>query len=280
MKSTTSIYKFSDYRTFLLAHAQDMKQKKSQWSYGLWARELGLKSTSSITKIIQGDREPGAQIEAELAKYFQFDEKQMNYFRDLVQLQKMSRNPRLSALLMEKIDKDFSDPSLRTLDSKIFATISNWYYLSLRELCRLKSFQEDPKWISEKFLYKVTPTDIKQALNVLIDLGLLTRKTNGQLTLSEGRINTSNDISNEAIKRYHEQMLDLAKTAIRDISVEQREMSSVTLLMSSQKMSLAKEMIREFKQKFERLMEEDSGDQIYQMQIQLFPITKQINLKD
>lgn len=274
MKSTTNIYKFSDYRTFLLAHAQDMKQKKSQWSYGVWARELGLKSTSSITKIIQGEREPGTQIEKELTKYFQFDEKQTSYFHDLVQLQKISRNPRLSALLMEKMDKDFSDPSLRTLDSKIFTVISNWYYLSLRELCRVKNFEEDPKWISNKFLFKITPTEVRHALNTLIDIGLLTRQKNGRLALSQGRVNTTTDISNEAIKQYHEQMLEHAKTAVREISVEQREVTSVTLLMSSQKMNLAKEMIREFKQKFERLMEEDSGDQIYQMQIQLFPITK------
>lgn len=39
-------------------------------------------------------------------------------------------------------------------------------------------------------------------------------------------------------------------------------------------MALAKEMIREFKNKFEKIMEEEDGDQVYQIQVQFFPLTK------
>ncbi len=39
-------------------------------------------------------------------------------------------------------------------------------------------------------------------------------------------------------------------------------------------MGKAKELIRDFKKKFEKLMEEETGDRVYQIQIQLFPLTK------
>lgn len=269
-----NLNKFTDYRTFLVAHVQDMKKKKKNWSYGAWAQSLGLKTTSSITKIINGEREPGPNMTKKMVHYFEFDEKQAQYFRDLICLQKIKSNPRLSVLLMEKMGKDYPDSRLRVMDDKSFLIISNWYYLALRELCRMQNFKEEPEWISEIFLFKVTSREISQAIKTLVQLDLLKRDSKGLLYLHEGRLDTSNDIASEAIKRYHEQMLEHAKSAIRKITVEEREITSTSLLMSSANLKMAKDLIREFKQKFEKLMEEDCGDRVYQLQIQLFPLTK------
>lgn len=106
MKSTVDIKKFTDYRTFLVAHVQEMKAKKKAWSYGIWARSLGLKDPSSVTKIIQGQRDPGPEITERLVLYFQFSEKQSQYFRDLIRLEKIRDDARLSVLLMEKMGKE------------------------------------------------------------------------------------------------------------------------------------------------------------------------------
>ena len=274
MKSTLNITKFTDYRTYLIAHAQEMKKLKPDWSYGVWAKSLKLKSTSSITKIIQGQRDPGSKIENEFIKYFNFNEKQTNYFKDLIQLQKISGNPRLSLMLIEKMGKDFPDANLKTIDTKKFMAISNLYYLSLRELLRVKNIKETPEWLAEQFIVKVTPTEIKNAINIMLDLGLLIRDKNNHLSIAEGRLETTSDISSEAIKQYHEQMLDNAKLALRNTQPEARELTGTTLVMNSKNIKVAKELIREFRKKFEMLMEDESGDQVYQIQIQLFPITK------
>ena len=274
MRTNVNVTQFTDYRSFLLAHAQDMKTSKKSWSYGAWAQSLGLKATSSITKIINGEREPGPQITEQLIQYFKFNAKQSQYFRDLVKLHKIKHDPRLSVLLMEKMGKEHPDAEIRIMDDKSFLVISNWYYLALREFCRMQDFKEDPEWISENLLFKVTSRDIIAAIKTLLSLGLLKRDKKGTLSLAEGRLDTTNDISSEAIKRYHEQMLENAKLALRKIDVRDREITSTSLLMSSANIDKAKELIRDFKMRFEKLMEEDSGDQVFQLQIQLFPLTK------
>lgn len=275
MKSELGVQQFTDYRVFLQAHAEEMKRKKHQWSYGQWSKSLGLKATSSLTKIIQGQREPGTEITEKFVNYFKFSDKQAGYFRDLVRLHKIKNDPRLSVLLMEKMGKEFPSAKARIMDDKTFLVISNWYYLAVRELARSKKFDEDPEWISHQFQFKVTAREIKQAIQVLLNLQLLERK-NGRLQILESRIDTANDIASEAIKRYHEQMLEHAKAAVRQFSTEERELSSTTLIMSSKKMAEAKQLIRDFKLKFEQLMEDESGDQIYQVQLQLFPLTKKL----
>jgi uncharacterized protein (TIGR02147 family) len=273
MTSEMSVRKFTDYRAFLVAHAQDMKKSKPDWSYGSWAKRLGLKTTSSITKILDGDREAGEQISEQMVRYFNFKEKDAQYFRDLISLSKLRKNPRLGVLLLEKMSKEHPNGMQRLLDSKTFSVISNWHYLPLREMTRMKDFQEDPDLIAKKFRFKITPREITKALQVMIELGLLKRDANGTLAVAEGRITTGDDVSDEGIKRYHEQMLDNAKLALRETEVDEREFTASSLVLQTKNLPKAKQLIREFKANFARLLEEDEGDAVYQIQIQLFPLT-------
>lgn len=268
---------FTDYRSFLLAHAQDKKRLSRDWTYGIWARSIGLKDTSSITKIIQGQRHPGPDITKKLINYFRFNEKESLYFSDLVAFQKIKSDPRLSVVLLEKMGKQNPNISSKVLDDKSFSLISNWYCLAIREMVRLESFFEDPNWISKNFNFKVTPKEASRALELLFDLELLSRDKSGKIKITTGRYSTANDYSSEAIKRFHEATLDNAKQAIRQLSVTEREFSASTFTMKRSNLPQAKQLIREFKERFEELLEEDQGDNVFQLQIQFYPLTK--NLK-
>jgi hypothetical protein len=46
------------------------------------------------------------------------------------------------------------------------------------------------------------------------------------------RIDTTNDIASEAIKRYREQMLEHAKAAVRRVTLREREITSTSMVMS------------------------------------------------
>lgn len=106
-----NIFSFNDYRSFLLAYAHVMKEKNPRWSFGAWARRLELKTTSSLTKILQGDRNPGAEITDKFVKYFRFSEQETEYFRDLIRLEKIKHDGRLVSLLVEKMKKEYPTAS-------------------------------------------------------------------------------------------------------------------------------------------------------------------------
>ena len=175
---------------------------------------------------------------------------------------------------MEKMSKQCPHGTFRLLDDKTFRMVSHWYYFALREMVRLDHFLEDPKWISKKFQFKVVPREIKNALNILLGNGFLKRDKQGKLHAAEGRMSTTDDIASEAIKRYHEQMLDNSKEALRGVDVQEREFTGSSLVFKTDHLAEAKKHIREFKQGFSKLFEEDKGDAVYQIQIQFFPLTK------
>ena len=271
------VSQFLDYRAFLLAHAEEQRKKNAQWSYGAWAKRLGMKQTATLTRILQGQRDPGEKIVQALVCYFKFTPVQADYFRDLVRLSKIKQDTRLTAIIMEKMGRRFGNSNVKIVDEATFTAISNWYYLAIREMIRLKNFREDPIWIAQHLYFHVSPKDVSQAIKVLLNLGLIARNECGELALAEGRLNTGDDISNEAVKRYHEEMLDNAKAALRVVEVEKREITCQTIAVSAKRVQEAKALIREFQDKFSEIIEDNTtADQLYQLQIQFFPLSDKL----
>ena len=271
---TGSIFKYTDYRSYLHAYAHDSKRKNARWSYGQWAMQLDLRGTASLTMVLNGQRRPGPNMTQKFVGFFKLKGKEREYFYDLVRLEKVKDDPRLSVLLMEQMSKVHPNQEFKVLDHKTFSAISHWHYYAIREMTRLADFQENPNWIVRHLHFKITPREVKVAIQTLLELGLLKRDGEEKFKVSYGRLDTQNHVASEGIKRFHEQMISHGKESVRLIPVEEREITASTFTMRSANIPKAKEMIRKFKQKFCRLLEEEGGDQTYQINIQFFPLTK------
>lgn len=273
-KSSISVKSFADYRIFLIAHAQEMKKRNPAWSYGAWAKRLGLKTTSSITKVIKGQRAPGASVTSGLIRYFEFSREDADYFRDLIELDRVKRDPRLKAIVMERIEAVYPKAAVRILDDQTFSLISRWYCLAVREMTELDRFVEDPKWISRNFRYKVTAREAQDAIDLLLKTGLLVRDGKGRLRTADASINTQSDLASEAIRRFHSQMLGNAEASLETVALEEREFISTSLVVSRERLGEAKKFLREMRAQFVRKFEVKGGDELYQLQLQLFPLTR------
>ena len=275
----TEVKHYTDYRSYLLSHVQERRSNRATWSLGGWAKKLGLKSTSSISKVISGQRLPGPALTEKLVNYFEFSDSDAEYFRDLVKFHKVKNDPQLSLALLEKIGKKHPDGSLKILDFESFSIISNWYGLAVREMMRNNFFFQNPEWLSEVFEFEVSSTGINDCIQDLLKCKLIETDEHGLYQVTSERIASENDISREAIKRYHEGTLELAKKAVRKFSVKEREFQATTFCIEKENLEKAKTYIRRFRQEFTRLFEETSGNQICQLQIQLFPLSKEIERK-
>lgn len=268
------IYQYSDYRTFLLDHAQKKKLAKPRWSLGCWARQLGLKSTSSLTKVLQGKRNPGPEMTQALVLYFGFPKVEADYFRDLVELTKNAHDPHLSLLLLERMQKKHPEGSVRLLNDREFTLLSNWYGLAVRELVRAKNFQENPEEIAKRFLFRVTPAEVRRTIEILLGLGLMKRNRAGRLAVVDREIETTSDIASEAGKRHHEQTFLQISWANREMPIPEREITNTTFVMKSSNLPRAKEVLRQMKQSFVEQFEEEGGDAVFRVQLQLLPLTQ------
>ena len=78
------------------------------------------------------------------------------------------------------------------------------------------------------------------------------------------------------MKASHEEELELAKIALQKIAVEQRDFSSLSVVLNSKNLKRAKELVRKFRNEFIQSIEnEDSeGEDVYTLCLQLFPLTR------
>lgn len=279
-KIQLNIFEYTTYRAFLNEYGEQMRANYSNWSYGVWAKKLGLSGTASLTMILNGQRNPGRDITQKMLKYFKFNKRESYYFQDLIQLEKSQSDPHLSVLLMEKLERQSPQGSFIKIDTNQLRVISKWYYYVIREMIHLKEFKEDYNWISNKLNFKVTITEIKKAIKDLVDLSLLKRNKSGMLSCSVGSVDTSSDIANEYIKRLHEQMINHALNSVRKIDVNLRSLNSQTITINTKDIPKAKELISKFQDDLCKLMESRSGDSVYQCNIQFFPLTKVDNREE
>ncbi len=237
---------------------------------------MGLANTASLSRVIKGDREPGESISEKLTDYFQFTPEQKAYFKYLILLDKTKDDTYLKTLLMEKLQEIHPEKKFALLDEKVFKVISSWHYFVLREMVRLKNFRLNFDEIAKNLLFKLTPSEVKEAIHTLEVLGLLSRDSEGKLVQADPQIDTQNDVASEASKRNHEENLENAKWAIRNVGITEREFSSVCFSLKTSDLPEAKKMIRMFKNKFMEKFEtpHGQGEEVYQLQIQLFPFTK------
>lgn len=268
-----NIKEYIDYRLFLKSFYDSKKTQNPHFSYGVFANRLGLKATSSLTKIINGERDPGGEITSKMIHFFGFDSVDEQYFNDLIRLSKIKDDPRLKMMIMERLGREHPDARLHLMDDRSVEIISNWFGLTIREMVKLQDFTEDAEWIKKRLMFEVSTEEINKTIQDLLYQGLLKRNKEGRLITSEGLLQTTNDVASEGIKKFHEQMLDKAKLALRAVPLHEREFTAETFVIDESKLPEAKEFIREFKKRFVRTFEEKEGKQVYQLQVQFFPLT-------
>lgn len=268
-----NIFDFSDHRNFLISSFAVQKERLPMWSYEAWAQKLGLGDNSSLLKIVHGQRKVGPKIAGKLIEYFEFNDRERAYFERLIALSKNREKSDHLIRIMKELRDLHPKKQFQLLDERKFSVIAQWWHLVIRQMTKLTRFQAKPNWISCKLRFHVPPGKIKRAIETLKKIELLkVDEKSKKLESPLPRIKTTDDLSLEAIKQYHEETLNLALRAVR-FPIDQREFRSLTFNMRYNDIPDAKSFIRNFIEQFSDRFETETHDDVFQLQIQLYPVT-------
>jgi hypothetical protein len=182
-----------------------------------------------------------------------------------------------------EIQRILSDLKLRTpriagakptrylmIDMDQFHLLADWYPLAVLSLMSTEASQSNPRWIAKKLGIQIR--EAKSALDRLKRLGLVTKK-DGKLIPSDQQFQTTTDIPNVYIRRYHLKNLELAQRAMEEDSFSSCDFSSMTMAIDPAKLPEAKSRIRDFRRSLCEFMETGNQKQVYRMSVQLFPLS-------
>jgi uncharacterized protein (TIGR02147 family) len=271
---TPDIFEFTDYRMFLGAYYRAAKQNTRSFSYRYFSRKAGYTSPNFLKLVIEGKRNLSAESINKFANALKLKGQEKRFFRNLVEFcQAESVEDKNKAF--DKVAASRRFRQARRLEHAYYLYLSRWFYVAVRELAANPKFRNDPQWIAAQLLPKIKPSEAKEAVEALLDLGLLVEDKDGAITRGEATFTTGHEVRSLGIKNYHRQMLQRAAESISLVPQPLRDISALTICISPSAIAEFKERIHSFREGMLDLGDRDEDpESVYQLNIQFFPLSK------
>ncbi|MCP5464842.1 MAG: TIGR02147 family protein [Deltaproteobacteria bacterium] len=277
-KSKTDIFTYLDYRAFLNDLSEELRAT-GQFNLRDFAKKAKLRSPGYLKMIIDGRRNIKDDTAKNFSKAFLLNKKQSTYFLTLVQYNQEA-DPDKKTELFSKLIKQRPRSQEFKDDKNFNEYISEHHYVTIREMVMLKDFKEDYKFIAKRCYPAISPDQARKAVKTLIKLGLLKRDKNDDLKQTEQFVHTPDrDTQIAASFHHHENVLEIARQALIDIPQEERSFYALTVPLPKK---MFEEVIQDFYAFRDRIVSKlnelegsnEKFDDVYQINFQLFPVTK------
>jgi len=273
--SAPNLFDYFDYREYLQDYYLFHKKRNSAYSYRLFARKAKLGSPNYLKLVVDGKRRITDRTLFQFARGLGLSRDEEKYFRELVMYQEVSdpdsKELHLRSLL--KYQEKQRTPTLLKADRIKF--LLDWHHAVIRELVLTKDFKEDPSWIAKRLGNKITETQAKESLDLLVRLQILYRGPSGRLEQKDPLLTSSDEVPSHVIRSLHRTYLRKAINSIFSVSMDKRELSGLVVTIPSSRLKEIKEELKEFRKKLNRKYGlEREGDDVFFVGLYLFPVTQ------
>jgi uncharacterized protein (TIGR02147 family) len=249
---------------WLMSELADKRASNPRYSLRLFATKLGF-SPGRMSEYVSGKRQLSRKQAIKIAE-------------------KLSYSPQRTRDFLNCVDSDGffwstavnSEPVYRKLNADTFSVVADWYHFAILSLMDLDDFQANEEWISSRI--GVPKRTVSMAVERLFNVGLI-KINNRKWMKVETDHSTTQDVPSAALRISHKQSLHQAAEALDSVSVLLRDISSITMAVNPDTIGDAKKMIKKFRRQLSFLMESGKKTEVYNLNIQLVPVTK-IQIKE
>lgn len=273
-RAKVDVFRFRDFRAFLRAYCDRAKAERQGFSYSALAARVGLRSPNYPRLVIDGERNLTPELAHRFGEACGLSGEALEFFCVLAAFNQ-AKSARERAAQYEKLQGFRRFRDAHRLDAAQSAYHSEWYIPAIFELCAHEQFDEDPHWIATTLLPPISPKQAKQALATLEELGLFRRNESGKLEQAEAVVETPEGPLGHQVVQFHRVMMQRASEAIERVPREEREIASLTLCISEERLGQLKAELEGIQN---RLAESYQGDpkpqRVVQVNIQMFPLSQ------
>jgi uncharacterized protein (TIGR02147 family) len=265
---------YCDYRPWLEELYKQAKENIEQYSYILFSEDIGLGKSNASRLIIIGSRTLTVKAAEKILERLETKGPKKRYLLAMVAFvnnRDANKRDQFFSAMMQSKEKLTSNDDI---DTKTLKYIERWYLPILREMTALESFRNDPKWIQSKLNFPVHLKEIRHAMKTLLELGLITYdETKNTYKRTEEKIHSPPELDQMAAVRFHQKMIDLGKDSILRVRQDQREVVAQTVALPLAAIEDLKAKIDQLLNEVEAMESHQNNSEIFQINIQLFPVT-------
>ncbi len=252
----------STIQNMLRTNLVERQAKNPAFSLRSFAKKIGM-SASAVSEILAGKRRVSIKLAGRILDRLAVAPDQRNEI-----MQKFAAGAKRAGATSYAP----SNSTYTQLSADHFHTVADWYHFAILSLMETKIFKDEPAWIAERL--GIRPTDAAMALERMQRLGMIKIDKNGQKHPSSSSFESPDEVANLALRKAHQQNLELAARSLEEDSVEARDMTSMTMSIDPSRLKEAKRMIRDFQDRMSELLESGEKSEVYKINIQLFPLTR------
>lgn len=278
--SPPDILEYTNYRVFLHDYYAYKKATSAAFSLRFFAARAGLSSHAHLKLVMDGKRNITKNTVVKIIQGLGLVDERAEYFENLVFFNQ-AQTDKEKTFYYGKLVKSSPGSRLCKLSNSQFRIFTEWYHSVIREMVDLSGFNPAPEWISRKLGGKVSAEEVTESLKLLTSLGLLSKTANGYrqsrnlVTTDDEVMKTDSEINDMLVKEYHRQMLDRAKDSLESVLAKNRDISAVTFAIRRKDFPTLKKHLQLMrKELLDFSCDAGSGEDVVQVNIQLFPLTR------
>jgi uncharacterized protein (TIGR02147 family) len=260
---------YQDYQSFL---RELFQSKVSQRNLSLrgFARIAGI-SHSYLSRVMNSQKSLSIASASKISHILDLSPEEEAHLMRLVARDQVSESSRTGQQLRARILKtQRTTKSTVSLDN--FKAIAEWHHFAIIALINVKDFRGTGRWIGERL---GIPAEVaKESLDRLIKLGFIKKENGKFVALNDGDIETPHDVASQAVRENHRQHLHLAGQALTKLPPEHLEFQNCSIPMLKSDLPKAKKRLRLFMDQFIRDMEKNPGDEVCQLNLQFYMLSK------
>lgn len=265
------VFEFLEYRGVLKEAFEEKKVASPLFSYRMLAETLGL-DTSNVFRILHGDSHLPARCIPRAIEFLGLSGRAAEYFQLLVAYAR-ERNGEARKEILEKAIS-LRDVARRRMVDQEMSLLRDWWVVAVRCLLEVVEGNARPDLLAAKLVPKVSEREVGEALDLLLELGLVKKASSGRLLLADAHLTAGFDERKVgALRHFQRQVLALAADSMERFPREQRDVSTLTLAVDQEAFQEIRGLLLECRRQIQKRIEEaPHPDRVMQLTMAFFPV--------
>lgn len=256
------------YRKIMRDELDFRVKTNPHYSLRAFARDIGI-NPSQLSDILREKIGMSSKKALSVAEKLGLKPQEVNLFKSLVEVEH-GRTPQIIENAKKFIATNAFSDSFKGISLDGFKVISEWHYFVILSVMELDHFDGTTQFIAERL--KLPHDLVEESVIRLLKLDMVNLK-DGKFYPTGEMYSTTHDIKSSALKKFHKGHLAKSVEALDEVAVELRDITTMTMTMDIERMKEAKDLIKNFRREFCRLMENGKKNQVYNLNIQFIPLT-------
>jgi len=266
-----NVYKYMDYRQFLSDWYNCQKKEKPIFTHAFICSKLKLKTRSYFGDILKGRRSAGPELFKRLVKLIGFSKAESGFFNAIVNYGNAANSEEKEHWFEQAVL--LNNTPHKVIDEKILKFSTKWYFTTIRSYLETCDFKNDYAAASKDLYDRISTQEIKEAIGVLQELGMIAPDERGFLKPVDKILTTGESVKNELLRQYQLSNNEVLQSILRKDEPNTHESTLLTISVSEKGM---KRILGRMKQMRKEIMsivhkDEEQAERVFKLALHAYP---------